>query len=149
MDPAADHRKVTVLYDGRTTTVTAPLLQEEDLWLTPAALDQVSGFVLKPEGACLGELCVPIHGSPHQAVVREGSEGTFVNLSALARVLNQPTIHDPTHAVWVFGARPDARRRVLETLEAPTFTLPDWRGALRSLTEFRGRKVLLVTWASW
>ncbi|PYS58122.1 MAG: hypothetical protein DMF74_24460, partial [Acidobacteria bacterium] len=29
------------------------------------------------------------------------------------------------------------------------FTLPDLNGKLHSLADFRGKKVLLVTWASW
>ena len=32
---------------------------------------------------------------------------------------------------------------------APDFTLPDLEGRLHSLSEHRGKKVLLVTWASW
>ena len=33
--------------------------------------------------------------------------------------------------------------------EAPDFTLPDAAGRLHRLSEHRGKKVLLVTWASW
>ena len=33
--------------------------------------------------------------------------------------------------------------------QAPDFTLADLRGKQRSLSEFRGRKVVLVFWASW
>lgn len=33
--------------------------------------------------------------------------------------------------------------------KAPDFTLGDIRGESRSLSEFRGRKVVLVFWASW
>ena len=33
--------------------------------------------------------------------------------------------------------------------EAPELTLNDLRGKLRSLSEFRGKKVVLVFWASW
>ena len=32
---------------------------------------------------------------------------------------------------------------------APNFTLPDLNGRVHSLADFRGKKVLLVTWASW
>ena len=34
-------------------------------------------------------------------------------------------------------------------LEAFNFTLPDWKGTRRSLADFHGKKVLLITWASW
>ena len=32
---------------------------------------------------------------------------------------------------------------------APNFTLPDLNGKPHTLADFRGKKVLLVTWASW
>jgi peroxiredoxin len=35
------------------------------------------------------------------------------------------------------------------SLEAPDFTLPDVSGTPHSLSDYRGKKVLLATWASW
>ena len=35
------------------------------------------------------------------------------------------------------------------SLEAPNFTLPDMNGRAHSLADYRGKKVLLITWASW
>ena len=32
---------------------------------------------------------------------------------------------------------------------APDFALPDLAGELHTLSEHRGKKVLLATWASW
>ena len=46
-------------------------------------------------------------------------------------------------------AREDYLNAVLEELEAPDFTLPDIDGTPRSLSELRGKKVFLATWASW
>jgi peroxiredoxin len=37
----------------------------------------------------------------------------------------------------------------LQSLQAPDFTLPDLEGKWHALSEYRGRKVLLVSWASW
>jgi peroxiredoxin len=34
-------------------------------------------------------------------------------------------------------------------LTAPDFTLPDLAGKPHTLSHLRGKKVLLVTWASW
>ncbi len=149
MDPAATLPKQTVLYDGAIATTRAALPNEEDLWLTPDELRRVSGFILKPDGACLDELCVPIPDAQHESFFRHKGEVRYFNLSELARELHQPTIHDATHAIWVFGTRPATRLTLLATLEAPNFTLPDWKGKTRSLAEFRDRKVLLLTWASW
>jgi peroxiredoxin len=51
-------------------------------------------------------------------------------------------------ATWYFGLRSD-QRQGLASLQAPDFTLPDMAGKPHSLSDFRGKKVLVVTWASW
>jgi peroxiredoxin len=43
----------------------------------------------------------------------------------------------------------ELRRQALEDLRAPAFELPDLDGKLRRLDEWLGRKILLVTFASW
>jgi len=49
----------------------------------------------------------------------------------------------------VLGESAQARGEALRSLEAPDFTLPDLAGRPHSLSAHRGKKVLLVTWASW
>jgi cytochrome c-type biogenesis protein len=41
------------------------------------------------------------------------------------------------------------RDSYISSLDAPDFTLPDANGKMHSLSDFKGKKVLLVTWASW
>ena len=40
-------------------------------------------------------------------------------------------------------------RPALEGLQAPDFTLPDIDGVPRTLSQLRGKKVFVATWASW
>ena len=47
------------------------------------------------------------------------------------------------------GAAADERNAALMGLQAPDFTLPDIDGTPRSLSQLRGRKVFVATWASW
>ncbi len=145
----AESQEVILIYDGVTLTVRQSILGEEDLWLTPAALQQTTGFLLKPEGACLEDLCVPIPEAERQIFFRDLDGQTCFNLSALARLREQPTVRAAAHGIWAFGPSPAFQKKVSSTLRAPDVTLPDWKGTTRSLAEFRGRKVLLLTWASW
>src|SRR5215472_14541183 len=80
--------------------------------------------------------------------LREESGKSWFNLTAFARLACQPVAHDASHSAWYFGVRSDQRRQ-LASLEAPDFTLPDIEGTRHSLSDFRGKKVFLVTWASW
>lgn len=101
------------------------------------------GFALKPEGLCRGQLCYPIpEGS---TVVLDGG----LDLNAFATLSRRPIAVDHEHAAAFLGASARERGAVLESLQAPDFTLPDLDGTLHSLSEQRGKKVLLVAYASW
>jgi hypothetical protein len=72
-----------------------------------------------------------------------------VDLAALARVLQRPLAIDVAERVAYLGAAAPDRARALASLRAPDFALPDLAGRVHSLAEQRGRKVLLVAYASW
>jgi hypothetical protein len=75
--------------------------------------------------------------------------GDAVNAGAFWRRMNNPVVHDAMGEVWVLGSGATDRSTSLQSLEAPDFTLPDLAGVDRTLSEHRGKKVLLATWASW
>ena len=103
---------------------------------------------LKPQGVCRGEICYPLPPSCQSEFLREEAGKSWFNLTAFARLTSQAVAHDRSRSTWYFGVRPDQRQQ-LSSLEAPDFTLPDIDGRLHSLSDFRGKKVFLVTWASW
>lgn len=137
----------TVIYKNRTAEMPGAVAEGDDLWLPVAELQAASGWELKPEGACLGDVCVPIPAGREQEFSRDGDRR--FNLAALARLLGQPVVHDDARSVWAFGEAGSARRETLASLEAPDFTLPDLEGRLHSLSEHWGKKIFLVSWASW
>ena len=135
----------TLIYAGRAPYRTAATPEGDDLWLSSEELEAATGWALEPQGLCQGDRCVRIpHGREHE-LVRE----TKVNLAALARLLEQPVLRDDAHAVWYVSDAAPARRAATQSLEAPDFTLPDLEGRLHSLADYRGKKVFLVSWASW
>lgn len=117
----------------------------EALWLVARDAEAVTGWVVKAEGLCKGEVCVPLPAGREQDFVRDAR----VNVAALWRHLGQPVVHCARGDVWVLGRSAQDRAAALASLEAPDFTLPDASGRLHSLADYRGKKVLLVTWASW
>ncbi|MBL9123293.1 MAG: TlpA family protein disulfide reductase [Planctomycetaceae bacterium] len=141
--------KVTVITPRQTVAVEEATVDADGLWVSPADLTRIHGLVLKPEGVCLDELCIPLSRKPEDAVsaVRDGR--TLVNLTALARQLQQPVVVDADAGVWSLGAIPPLERARLDHATAPDFTLRDRQGKEVRLADFRGKKVLLLTWASW
>jgi hypothetical protein len=113
----------------------------DGLWMSAADAERVTGWALKPEGMCRNERCVPL---PPAAV-----KGGDVDVEAFWEKLGGPVIASQDGDAWALGAPADERNAALEGLEAPDFTLPDVDGKLRSLSELRGKKVFLATWASW
>ncbi len=111
------------------------------LRVSPADAEAVTGWTLKPEGMCRDELCVPLTGDARR-------DGT-VDIAAFWRTLGHPVVSDPPGDVWVLGAAAESRASALSGLDAPDFTLPDLAGVPHRLSEFRGKKIFLTTWASW
>ncbi|MSQ42167.1 MAG: redoxin domain-containing protein [Dehalococcoidia bacterium] len=63
--------------------------------------------------------------------------------------MGQAVAHDDATACWYFGAPlRDTQTRML-TLAAPDFELPDLQGRTHRLSDHRGKKVFLLSWASW
>lgn len=136
----------TIIYGEKTTVAPSATPERDNLWLSTPDLTCATGWELKPQGACLGERCVPLPQGREAEFVRSG--GVF-NLAAFARHLDQPVVHDDQHAVWAFGQEAAAITARLQSLEAPDFTLPDLDGQTHALSDYRAKKVLLLSWASW
>jgi len=110
---------------SRTATVSRPDFERE------------TGWELKPQGACWGERCIPLHGMPTDEV----------DLEAISTELQMPLVHDQEVGLWGLGPR--AGGKALESVHVPDLQLTDWRGEPFSLGSLRGQKVLLLAWASW
>jgi hypothetical protein len=135
---------IDIIY-GENVTKGVDAQPKNGLWMSAGDLKKVSGFELKPEGFCKAEQCYPIP----PARKAEFESGSRYNLAALASLIGQPLVADQAHQVWCFGEASENRRRALTSLEAPDFSLPDLEGRMHSLSEYRGKKILLVSWASW
>lgn len=97
-----------------------------------------TGWQLKPEGACRGEVCIPLR-SP---------AGDPVDVAAVAAAIGMPLVAAPEHGLWALGpAAPGSR--ALASAEAPELSLPDLDGNTFHLSSLRGSKVLLYAWAPY
>jgi hypothetical protein len=136
---------VTVLTDARTIELPAGRVEGERLWLSEAELENATGWSSRREGLCRGGVCVPIPPEREGDFLRDGQ----VDAAAVWRYLGKPVVHSEDASVWVLGEAASQRASTLQSLEAPDFTLPDLAGRVHSLSGHRGKKVLLVSWASW
>ena len=133
-----DVQPVTFLADD-TRSVEADVTDDGRVLVAPERLADAIGWELKPEGLCRDGMCVP--------VALPGDEPPDV--AAVAKALGRPVVVDGAAGVVAMALDAEARRQALGALRAPPFTLADLDGAPHALDEWRGRKKLLVAFASW
>ena len=76
----------TVLYNNTIIAVDDVLPDPNDLWVQPTDLTRVNGFSLKPEGACLDDICVPLKQDEDSSLkdwVMNGAKSKFAQGNAI------------------------------------------------------------------
>lgn len=111
--------------------------------LEPGSLKDALGWEYHDGQLCSDAMCIPI--AEESALVRGGG----IELDAFARALDRPLAVDVEERAACLGASARDRAQALASQHAPDFTLPDLAGRSHSLSEQRGKKILLVAWASW
>ena len=132
---------ITVLGDEVATT-TGEWADGRPL-VEPDALSAAVGWTLKPEGLCRDDQCVLVGDG---SAIRVGDK---LDLAAVANAVDQPTLVDPETGAVVLGQPNAARRAALLDRQAPDFTLADLNGVDHSLSDYAGKKRLLVAFSSW
>lgn len=111
----------------------------DSLTISQTEFEAGTGWLLKPEGACKGDVCIPLIEPPTSGEI---------DVTSLATQMGLPVVADEKHELWAVG--PDATgSRTLVSAVAPEFRLPDLDGNEFSLASLRGQKVLLVAWSPY
>lgn len=106
----------------------------DSLDLTPARFHADTGWEIKPEGACKGDVCVPLPGG--------------FSLTGAAARLGMAVVEEPTQGLWAVGPE-SVTGRALVSAEAPELELAHLDGRPFRLSSLRGQKVVLVAWAPY
>ena len=75
-----------------------------------------------------------------------GPDGRL-DVREFAHQMRMPIAADEPHGLWALG--PPSGDHVLLSAQMPDLVLPDFDGHPFDLASLRGRKVLLLAWASW
>ena len=117
------------------------------LWVSLGDLAGATGWQMKPEGACQGDMCVPLPPDKQDEWIADAHDRVWLNYSEFADMIGQKHVRDGD--VWSLGTIPEARRAGLESAVAPDFEVVDRNGDVLRLSDLRGNKVVMFTWASW
>ena len=104
-----------------------------------AEFEQRTGWTMKPEGACKGEVCIPL---------AEELLGEDLDVRMLAQAMGLALAEDEEFGLLAIG--PEAiGSRALTSARAPELELPDVDGNLFRLSSLRGQKILVYAWAPY
>ena len=136
---------VTILIDNEIMEADGESGSGGQLWISTSNLERITGLSSQSEELRKEDVVVPLPSGQSESHFR----GNDVNVAALWRQMDKPALSDESGNVWVLGAGPEERAAALQSLQAPDFTLPDLDGRPHSLSDSRGKKVFLASWASW
>ena len=136
-----------IVANGRASEVSERTDPGGALWVRLGELPDATGWQMKPQGACLGELCVPLPPDRRDEWIADADGWVWFCYSEFADMIGQKHVRDGD--VWSLGSVPEERRVGLESAIAPDFEVVQRNGDTLRLSDLRGHKVVLFTWSSW
>lgn len=113
-----------------------------ELSIPRTAFEDGTGWALRPQGACRGDVCIPLRDDVFTG------DGDLVDVVAAATLMQLPLVTDDEHGVSALGPWPGTGH-ALVSAEAPDLVLPDLDGNEFRLSSLRGQKVLILSWAPY
>ena len=110
----------------------------DSLTTTAAAFHAGTGWEIKPEGACKGDVCIPL----------PGISADQIDVRALAKAMQMPIAEEPAESCYALGPE-YIGGRALTSARAPDLTLPDLAGKPFTLSNLLGQKVIVYAWAPY
>lgn len=107
-----------------------------------AEFEASSGWQIKPEGACKGDVCIPL---PPEAL---SDNGERINLPEVADTMQMPLVEEAAQQLYALGPE-SIGGRALVSAKAPDLELPDIDGNVFRLSSLIGKKVLIYAWAPY
>ena len=129
----------TVLFGENAVALHKVRAINQELWVQKQDLPRINEFEVKPQGACRADVCIPLS--------KTLKNGDWFNLTGFAHKIGETVVADQN--VYSFGEIPVLRGGFYNSRIAPDFAVPDRKGKLVHLSDFRGKKTLVITWASW
>lgn len=133
----------TVLFGENAVALDKVRTIDQNLWVQSKDLPRINEFEVKPQGACRADVCIPLS--------KTLKNGDWFNLTGFARRIGETVVIEKAadQNIYSFGEIPVLRGGFYNSRIAPDFAVPDRKGKVVHLSDFRGKKTLVITWASW
>ena len=107
-DSALGGAILIILANGKTNEVSQRTDAMGALWVRLGELPGATGWQMKPQGACLGELCVPLPEDRREEWIADADDWVWFCYSEFADLIGQKHVRDGD--VWSLGSVPEVRR---------------------------------------
>ena len=139
----------TIIFNENVSSAPSAETSGDSLWLSLPGPHKGDGLGAEAGGCVPRRGCIPVPEERRGQLLRgEGGASRF-NLTEFARLVEQPLARDEKCNAWYFGQPSWKWQSRLSDNTAPDFTLPDFEGNQHNLSDYRGKKVFLLCWASW
>ena len=108
------------------------------LQLDRSAFKAGTGWEITNEGACKGDICVPL----------EDTQSEMLDIEKLANALGMPLVEESQLGIWSLGPE-SINSKALTSAQAPEMILPDLDGKPFHLSSLLGKKVVVYAWAPY
>jgi len=112
------------------------MLVHDDRSIDADVLQSRTGWTIRPEGACKGDTCIPLPDNELTA-------------AALSDKLGMAIAKDQAHGVTALGPPSIAGRALDSVRVSPDLEFEDFDGNTVRLSDVRGSRTVLVSWAPW
>jgi len=106
--------------------------------VTTKAFEEATGWEFKPQGACKGDVCIPLDMPTEDTI----------DVVTTASAMGLPVVEDEDHGFIAIGPESVGNRALTSAL-APEIELPDLDGNPFRLSSLRGQKVIVYAWAPY
>lgn len=104
--------------------------------MTIAEFEAGTGWQIKPEGACKGDVCIPL---PEH-------DGETLDVHKVAGAMHLPVVQEGEY----LALGPESiGGKALVTAAAPEMILPDLAGNPFKLSSLKGQKIIVYAWAPY
>jgi hypothetical protein len=132
---------ITVLTDS--TILTPGHWTNGEPYINAEEIKEILGWEVKPEGLCKEDTCIPIDKDKDLE-----DQGRY-SLRQIANLTEHPALVSSETQTVAIGQPSTLRISALRDKVAPDFKLPDIDGVDRALSDWAGKKRLLVAFSSW
>lgn len=139
----------TILYQDQSWDVPEAASDSDGLWMPGANLVEILGAQISENAISFNASGIEVPLAADSKIQAERDGAPWINATALAAELGQALASDEEHQVWSLGPVPAVQSAIAASAMAPDFELPNREGEMVRLSDLRGKKVLLLTWASW